>query len=347
MKERLLGYARTADGYQREHRWAGVPFAVIRKFSEDQASNLAALIAYYAFFSIFPLLLAGTTILGYVLQGNPGLQKSISGSWISQFPIVGDSISKGGSSLNGNALALVVGLGLALWSGFAVARMAQTAFNSIYDVPMNDRPNFVQKTIRSAGLIATIGGGLVISTFVAGIATGSSSFSIIDLGIAGKIAAAVLTIVIDVAIFILAFNWLTVRDLEWRRSLPGATFAGVGWFVLQQATTYIINHKIQGSQGTYGQFAAVIALLTWFYLASQVVILGAELNVVLNNKLWPRAVLDRPQTEADYRALERYAEEQKYEDPQAVDTAYPTPERQRERDQAVETERTIRHRRRR
>ena len=44
--------------------------AVIRKFGNDQAGGLAALIAYYAFFSIFPLLLVFTTILAFVLQGN-------------------------------------------------------------------------------------------------------------------------------------------------------------------------------------------------------------------------------------------------------------------------------------
>ena len=51
--------------------------AVVRKFGDDQGGNLAALVAYYAFFSLFPLLLVFVTILGFVLQGDPGAQRSV------------------------------------------------------------------------------------------------------------------------------------------------------------------------------------------------------------------------------------------------------------------------------
>ncbi len=312
MKERLRSSLRGADRFQQGHAWAGLPWAVLRKFSEDQASNLAALIAYYAFFSLFPLLLAAMTVLGFVLQGHPGLRDSVESSFLSQIPIIGSSLGTG-SGLKGNGLALVVGLVLAAWSGLAVARTAQTAFNSVYDVPMAERPSLVEKTKRSLVLVVTVGAGLILATAVSGAVTGSGKF--LHLGPAAQVGGYVVTIAIDVAVFAVAFNRLTVRDVSWRQALPGALFAAVAWFVLQNAAMAIINHKIAGSKGTYGDFATVIALLTWFYLAAQFVLLGAELNVVLRERLWPRALLDRPQTEADHRALERYAEEQRYVDP--------------------------------
>lgn len=332
MKDRVKALLRAADGFQQRHASAGLPYAVLRKFSEDQAGNLAALVAYYAFFSIFPLLMAATTVLGFVLQGDPGLQKSIEKSWLSQLPIVGSSLGQN-HGLTGSAAALVVGVLLALWSGLAVARTAQTAFNSVYNVPMAERPAFVQKTLRSLMLIVTIGVGLIVATAISGAVT--STGTSLHLGVGAQVGGYVVALAIDVAMFTIAFNWLTVRDVTWRQALPGATFAAVAWFVLQNASTAIVNHKLHGSQGTYGQFALVIALLSWFYLAAQFVLMGAELNVVLRNRLWPRGLVDRPQTEADFRAFERYAEEQRYEHPERVDTGYADGAEQRRRDEAV------------
>ena len=73
----LLRPIRSFDRYQQRHPAWAVPMAVIRKFGNDQAGSLAALIAYYAFFSIFPLLLVFTTILGFVLQGNKELYDDV------------------------------------------------------------------------------------------------------------------------------------------------------------------------------------------------------------------------------------------------------------------------------
>ena len=82
--------------------------AVIRKFGNDQAGSLAALIAYYAFFSIFPLLLVFTTILAFVLQGNTELYDDVTNSVLAQFPVVGDQLHA--HALTGKITALVLGL---------------------------------------------------------------------------------------------------------------------------------------------------------------------------------------------------------------------------------------------
>ena len=112
--------------------------AVLKKFGEDQAGNLAALIAYYAFFSVFPLLLAFATIMGFVLQGHPSWLHSVEHSAFAQLPLISDSNQP--APLHGNVAALVVGLALALWSGLGVAKTAQTAFNSFWEIPMHERP---------------------------------------------------------------------------------------------------------------------------------------------------------------------------------------------------------------
>jgi len=65
------------DAWQRRHALGGFPVAVLKKFNEDDGPNLAALIAYYAFFSLFPLLLVFVSILGFVLEGNPSLRDDV------------------------------------------------------------------------------------------------------------------------------------------------------------------------------------------------------------------------------------------------------------------------------
>ncbi|MDQ3947306.1 MAG: YihY/virulence factor BrkB family protein, partial [Actinomycetota bacterium] len=105
------------DGVQRRRSWLGFPLATAKKFGEDQAGNLAALISYYSFFSLFPLLLALVTILGFVLRDDAELQRKIVDSALVQFPVIGDQIRDNIGSLDGNWIALLIGLAGALWAG--------------------------------------------------------------------------------------------------------------------------------------------------------------------------------------------------------------------------------------
>src|SRR6266498_5469892 len=101
---------RRIDAFQQRHPALAFPFGVVKKFGDDQAGNLAALIAYYGFFSLFPLLLVFVTVLGFVLEGNSDLQDSILHSALAQFPVIGDQIRSNVHSLSGSGLSLAVGI---------------------------------------------------------------------------------------------------------------------------------------------------------------------------------------------------------------------------------------------
>lgn len=105
------------DEFQRRHAWVGLPLAVLYKFVDDQGTYLAALITYYGFVSLFPLLLLLVSVLGFVLHGNPGLQQHVLHSALRDFPIVGDQIGQNVHSLHGNAFALMVGIVVSLVGG--------------------------------------------------------------------------------------------------------------------------------------------------------------------------------------------------------------------------------------
>jgi len=285
-----------ADAAQKRARPASIALATFKKFSEDNSTSLAAMIAFWAFFSIFPLFLVLVSVLGWVL---PASDKTNVLTHVAQmFPLLDPQKIQG---LKGAWWAVVVGGLTALWSGVGVVRTVQTAFNSVWEIPRQARPGMVKQVLRSLKVLATIGVGLVLTTLISGFITSSSQD--IHLAVGGRIGGWILSIALDVGLFVAAFRMLTDRDVTTRDVLPGAVLSGVVFFVLQQLSAFIIARHLKSAQSTYGSFATVITILWWFYLQSIVTLLGAQLNVVLKEHLYPRSLVDAPQTEADRRSL--------------------------------------------
>ena len=330
------GFLDRVDRWQRDHRSAGFIYGVIRKFGQDHAGNLAALMSYYGFFSIFPLLLAFVTILGYVTAGNKHLYNTIFDSAVGSFPILNSSSTCSGTAqhcanqslvsnvkpLTGNPLALTIGLLLAIYAGLAVAKTAQTAFNDIYGVAQNERPNFFKGVLRAMVLVLTIGVGLIVATFVGSLASNAGTLGLDFIGPGLRVVSILLSLAILTVVFDAAFNWLTVRPMTWRDALPGAIVAAVGYEAVSQAATAFIAHKTTTSGATYGTFALVIAILSWFYLAAQIVMFAAEINCVRQFHFWPRALRNAPSTDADFRALEFYVERERYHADERLTTSF-------------------------
>ena len=272
------------DRFQRRHGWAGFSFAVVKKYGDDQAGYLAALIAYYGFFSVFPLLLVFVSVLGIVLANSPQLQQEIIDSAFAQFPIVGPTIAEEVDAITGNAAALTVGLVTALWAGLGVVQATQNAMNQIWDVPRKDRPNFFISRLRSLLMLFVLGTTLLASTFFSGLATarGSSGTILVTWQIG-------LSLLFNLVLFLLVYRVLTRLDLRWHDVLPGAIVAAFLWTALQRVGGYYVEHTIKRASNVYGTLALVIGLLVWIYLAGQLTLLCAEINVVRARRLWPRS----------------------------------------------------------
>jgi YihY family inner membrane protein len=300
-----MGLLDKADAGQRRLKPAAVAVATFRKFQEDQTTNLAAMIAFWAFFSIFPLFMVLVTVLGWVLPASD--KANVLTHVSSLFPLIDASTVKG---LTGQLWPLLVGLVTALWSGLGAVRTTQTAFNSVWEIPYHERPGLLKQIRRSLGALVLIGGGLVLSTLISGLVVSASSG--ISLGSAGRIVGYVIAIILDVGLFIAAFRVLTDREITTRDVIPGAVLSGLVFFILQQLSALIISGHLKSAQSTYGHFATVITILWWFYLQAIVTLLGAQLNVVLKERLYPRSLRKGPQTEADHRVLQAYADERTY-----------------------------------
>src|SRR5437773_6582904 len=156
---RITAVLRRLDSFQQRHRWAAFPFAVFKKFGDDQAGNLAALIAYYGFFSLFPLLLVLATVLGFLLHGHADLRDHIVHSTLAQFPIIGDDLKVRG--LQGSGLGFVIGLVGTLYGGLGIGSAAQNAMNEVWDVPIAERPGFLPRVARSLLVLVVVGAGIL------------------------------------------------------------------------------------------------------------------------------------------------------------------------------------------
>jgi uncharacterized BrkB/YihY/UPF0761 family membrane protein len=198
-----------------------------------------------------------------------------------------------------------VGILSALWSGSFVVSATEAAFDSVWEIPYVQRRGFGQQLKRSLLALGTIGLGLVISTLISSYVTGTATGT--NLGALGRLAGYLIAVALDVGLFLLAFRLLTARTVSTREVLPGALLSGLVFWVLQQLSALIISRYLHSAEATYGTFATVITMLWWFYLQSIVTLLGAQLNVVLTERLHPRALIDAPATEADRRAYDAYA----------------------------------------
>jgi membrane protein len=305
------------DTYQQRHAWLGFPIAVAKKFGDDRAGNLAALIAYYGFFSIFPLLLVLTSILGILLSGNPELRQAIVDSALAQFPVIGEQIRENVSALR-SGVALGVGTLTALWAGLGVTQAAQVAMNDVWDVPIKARPSFLEKRLRGLILLVVLGSMTLASTVLSGIGTLEGT-----VGVVLRVAGFIGSLALNLAVFLVAFRLLTDRRLSWGDVFPGAAVGAVVWAILQAVGSFYVNHVVKDASELYGFFGFILGLLAWIYLGAQITLYAAEINVVRVDRLWPRRLVTAPPlAEADRRTLRKAAEVEERIPQEDVDVSF-------------------------
>ena len=316
------GLAARLDAFQQRHPAAAFPLAVAYKYFDDFGPYLAALLTYYAFVSLFPLLLLLSTILGYALDGDPHLQHEILRSALGQFPVIGDQLHDP-RRLGGGATGLTIGIVGALYGSLGVAQAIQYAMNTAWSVPRNNRPNPFRARGRSL-LLVGVGGIALMGT------TAMSAVGTADVGRFGgvlRIGAIVLAVLVNALVFVLAFRLSTARPLTVRDVLPGALTAAVAWQLLQLFGVPYVTSVIRHASATNGVFALVIGLLAFLYLASVAAVISVEINAVRADHLYPRALLtpftdNVKLTGSDRRAYRKQAQAQRAKGFQQIDVRF-------------------------
>ena len=308
--------AHALDRLQQRHSWLAFPVAVWKKFGDDQAGNLAALLAYYAFASLFPLLLVFITVLDLVLRNSPSLQATVLNYTFAQFPPQVGQQLEGLHSLDRTGVALAVGLILSFLGARGVAGAAQNALNTIWAVPRTRRPGFPWSLLRSLALIVAVGLGLVITSVLSGLAAGESH---ILGGPAAHVAAIAVSLLLNIGLFWLGFRLATSRVIATGDLFLSALLAAVVWQVLQVAGGYLVGHQIAHSTPLYGTFALVLGMLAWLYLQAQFTLYAVEIAVVRTRGLWPRSLVPPPLTPQDRRAYELYVSAEQRRPEETID----------------------------
>lgn len=311
----MLGWL---DRLQQRSPAAGFVIAVVYKYVDDQAGYLAALLAYYAFVSLFPLLLLLTTVLGVVLRDRPEWRADIFDSALAQFPLIGDQLSEP-SQLSGGTAGVVIGIAVALYGGLNVGQALQNAMETIWAVPRNLRPDPIRSRLRSLLLLVVLGTALIATTVL--IAVGRFLGT---LGAAGVVIAA---LALNTTVCVVAFRVTTTRALTVREVLPGAATAAIIWQLLQWFGTTYVQHVVASASVTNSVFAVVLGLIAFLYLISTVLLVCAQVNVVRVDKLHPRALLtpftdDVELTEADRKMYEGQAKAQQAKAFQRVEVTF-------------------------
>lgn len=289
---------RRFDASQQRRPSAAFVIGVAKKYVEDRGPSLAALLAYYGVLSLFPLLLVLFTALGLLFSHDPSLRNRVIHSALSQFPVVGKQLDGHDAitELRAKGLGLAVGLVGLFWGSLGVTKAGQRAMADVWNVPQLNRPRFARRIGRGVEFLGVLVLDVVLSTALAGLVTfGGHALWL-------QVLAVVVGLVVNVALFLLGFRILTPNAIATRTLVTGATVAALSWNVLQYLGTWLVGHELRHASQLYGYFGSILGLVSFLFIAAQVSLIAAEINVVKARHLYPRS-LTPPFTPADQAVL--------------------------------------------
>jgi membrane protein len=306
------------DNFQQRHPFIGFPYAVIKKYGDDQAAYQGALITYYGFLSLFPLLIVLTSFLQLIFRSHTHLRDRVLTSIDQYFPIAGNQLHAQIHSPHRTGLALIVGLLITLYGARGGADAFRNAMNHIWQVPRADRGGFPGSILTGLKIIVLGGMGLISATLL------SSFASSLGKSVVFRALATVISVVVLFAVFLLIFKIGTARRFGYRKFVTGALVAAVGIQIIQSIGGFIITHQLKNMTSLYGTFALVLGMLFWIYLQVQIILYAVEINSVRVLKLWPRSLMQEDLTPQDKKAYKMYAKKERLqpEPPQKVDVSF-------------------------
>lgn len=303
------------DRWQRRHPVPAAAWGVQKKFGDDNAGLWVLALSWYGFTAIFPLLLGVVTILGYIGQASLGSHVV---STLQHFPIIGQDlqVGGGGQSLHGSVFGLVVGLVGLFYGAQGVTLTAEQTMCEVWNVPKFRRPGFIPRLGRSLGGLVVISLATLINAFGSGYATGTGRAWAIRV----PVIAALL--MFNVGAYLLTFRILTPRGIRTRALLPGAIFGGAAFTLLITVGTSLVEHMLRNNSNTYGTFGTVIGIVAFLGLLAKLTVFGAELNPVLDRRLYPRQFIVGEPTAADKQVWRDVVHQERRRDDQRIGVGF-------------------------
>lgn len=260
----------------------------VTRWTEDKAGALAAALAYYALFSLAPLVLIAVAVAGLVFG-----QRAAEGELYSQLAgLMGESGARAVEHLvasmnhrrSGGIVATGVGVATLLFGASKVFGQLQDSMNTIWRAERRTGGGlvgFLRARLFSFGMVLGIGflllASLVLSTVLE--LAGERLRPIIPVGVAGGQALdAVLSLVVFSVLFALIYKLLPDTSVAWRDVWPGALVTAVLFTIGKFAIGFYLRKA--GVASSYGAAGSVIILLLWIYYSAMILYLGAEFTHV-------------------------------------------------------------------
>lgn len=289
---------RRLNHFQQNHVVVGLPLAVLKKYGDDRANDYAGLITYYAFLSLFPLLLLLLTILELVMAGNGPLRAKILNALFDNFPLLSEELRHNVTILHGSGWRLLISAVFTLLGSLGVANALQMSLFDLWQIPKLRRPAFPENYLRSLALILLGGGGLLVVTLV-------GQYPGWPWWLTRPVALAV-----GFGFFMAGFLVATAGRIAARHLVVGAAMSTLAWQGLQSVGWLLLRREMHRLGALYGAFAVVLGLLSWIYLQARIMLYAVETDIVLARHLWPRSLTNHL-TAADKTALAAYATNEK------------------------------------
>jgi len=295
VEHQVLTRQRGFDVFQSRHWWVGFPMAVMKKYSDDQASRQAALLTYYGFLSIFPLALIFVAVLSAALQNNPQRVQEILDQLVA--PQYQQTVLDAYNTLPSSGLPLAIGLIGLLLSGMGVAFAAYMALNQFFAVPYRQRFGIGPRYLRVFIALFLVGLGALLVAACSIVAGNLSGLPWIQ-----RVAIVLGTSAIGFCGIYATAKLLTARSLSWSELWLGCLLGGVSIAVVFAIGSPLLNLLITRSSAVYGVFATVVGILAMMYVAAQCFVISMEVSVVRAWQLWPRGIDINLLFDADHRA---------------------------------------------
>ncbi|MGH7156773.1 MAG: YihY/virulence factor BrkB family protein [Candidatus Saccharimonadales bacterium] len=303
--------------FQQKHKFIGFSYAVQKKYSEDNGGYQAALLTYYGFLSLFPLLLVAVSVLQIILHSHPSIQSDVLRHITQYFPIVGNQLDTTVHGRGGTGVALVIGILLTAWGAKGVADVFQYNLNHSWGVPRVHRPGFPKGDLKSLAIIVLGAIGLAVAAFLSGFASN------IDRLFIFRILSVLVSLIVLLGIFWLIFKLgLAYSNINKKALLYSVVVAAVGVQILQIIGGLLVTRELRNLKHLYGTFAATLGLLFWIYLQARVFMYAAATGAVYDKKLWPRSLVGSELTDADRRSIADQAKKERSIVPERIGVGF-------------------------
>ena len=295
VETQVLGASRGVDRIQARVPLFGYVYATFKKYSDDEGSRLAALLAYYSFLSLFPLAVAGFAVLNTILGDNPEVvldlvDEIVPEDYEQQVIDAYQSLPSGGAAL---AFALI---GLLL-SGTAGVFSLYAMVNQVYCVPYRFRFGFGPRYARVLLLVVLMGVGVLVVAVGSAIVVNATGVAVLE-----RLAGFLLVWLVAAGLLYSSVNILTRRPLDFREVAPGAALGALAMTVIIGLGSALVGYFVASSSAVYGVFGTVVGIFSVLFLVSNAVVFSFELSAVWAWQLWPRGVDINLLFPADQRA---------------------------------------------